>query len=125
MKIAWKTLSRLLSAFRSDRRANVAITFAFASLPILGMVAAAVDYSRANSVKAAMQTALDATALMLSKEAATDTEDVLKTNAKKYFKALFNRPEVNDNDIDIEVTYSTTGGSNVQIKATVPLAAQF
>jgi len=72
-----------------------------------------------------MQTALDATALMLSKEAASDTEDQLKTNASKYFKALFNRPEVNNDDVDVQVTYNTTGGSHIDIKATVPLDAQF
>jgi Flp pilus assembly protein TadG len=96
MMIAWKKLRRMLSVFKTDRRANVAITFAFASLPILCFVAAVVDYSRANSVKAAMQTALDSTALMLAKEAATDTEDQLKANALKYFTSIFARPEAKD-----------------------------
>ena len=91
MMNAWKKFRRTLSAFRVAQAGNVAITFAFASLPIIGFVGAAVDYSRANSVKAAMQTALDSTALMLAKEAASDTEDQLKTNANKYFKALFTR----------------------------------
>ena len=39
-------------------------------MPAVGMTGAAVDFSRSNSVKAGMQTALDATALMLAKEAA-------------------------------------------------------
>lgn len=63
MMIALKKLCRTLSAFCAARGGNVAITFAIATLPILGFVGAAVDYSRANSVKAAMQTALDSTAL--------------------------------------------------------------
>ena len=45
------------------------ITFALATIPMIGFVGAAVDYSRANSAKAAMQAAVDSTALMLSKEA--------------------------------------------------------
>lgn len=53
----------------------------------------AVDYSRANAVKAAMQSALDATALMISKEAATDTAAQLQTNAQKYFLALFTQTQ--------------------------------
>ena len=93
MMNAWKKFRRTLSAFRAAQAGNVAITFAFAALPIIGFVGAAVDYSRANSVKAAMQTALDSTALMLAKEAATDTEDELKINASKFFKALFKREE--------------------------------
>jgi Flp pilus assembly protein TadG len=123
MMNAWKKFRRTLSAFRIAQAGNVAITFAFASLPIMGFVGAAVDYSRANSVKAAMQTALDSTALMLAKEAATDTEDELKTNATKYFKALFTRPEAKD--VDVLVSYSTTGGSNVVIQATAALDAEF
>ena len=123
MMNAWKKFRRTLSAFRAAQAGNVAITFAFAALPIIGFVGAAVDYSRANSVKAAMQTALDSTALMLSKEAASDTEEQLKTNANKYFKALFTRPEAKD--VDVKVTYGTTGGSNIKVEATAALDAQF
>lgn len=123
MMNAWKKFRRTLSAFRIAQAGNVAITFAFASLPIIGFVGAAVDYSRANSVKAAMQTALDSTALMLAKEAATDTEDQLRTNATKYFTALFTRQEAKD--VDVQVSYSTTGGSNVVIQATAALDAEF
>src|SRR6187399_2471996 len=123
MMNAWKKFRRTWSAFRVAQAGNVAITFAFASLPIIGFVGAAVDYSRANSVKAAMQTALDATALMLSKEAASDTEDQLKANATKYFNALFTRQEAKD--VDVKVFYSTTGGSNIKVEATASLDAQF
>ena len=64
-------LTSALAAFRSARGGNVAITFAFATLPVIGTVGFAVDYSHANSVKAAMQAALDSTALMLSRDAAS------------------------------------------------------
>jgi len=123
MMIAWKKFCRTLSSFVTARAGNVAITFAFASLPIIAFVGAAVDYSRANSVKAAMQTALDSTALMLSKEAATDTEDVLKANALKYFTALLNKSEAKD--IAIHVAYGTSGGSNIAISADATLPAEF
>src|SRR5471030_800912 len=89
----WTKLSRTIGAFRAARAGNVAITFALASLPIVGTVGFAVDYSSANSVKAAMQEALDSTALILSKEAGTDTSSQLQTNALKYFNALFTRPQ--------------------------------
>ena len=54
-------------AFVRDSAGNVAITFGIATLPIIGAIGAAVDYSHANDVKAAMQAALDSTALMLSR----------------------------------------------------------
>ena len=68
MKTLWTKLTGALGAFRIARAGNVAITFALATLPIVGTVGFAVDYSHANSVKAAMQAALDSTALMLAKD---------------------------------------------------------
>lgn len=106
--------------FLTRTSANVAITFALASLPVVGTVGFAVDYSHANSVKTAMQAALDSTALMLAKDAATLTNGQLQTNATNYFKALFTRPEANN--IVVAATYTTSGGSKVVVtgSANVP-----
>ena len=41
--------------------------FALAIIPVIGLVGAAVDYSRANSIRSAVQSALDATALAMAK----------------------------------------------------------
>jgi Flp pilus assembly protein TadG len=51
-------------AFRTAERGNVAVTFTLALIPIMGFLGAAVDFSRANAIKAGMQQAVDATALM-------------------------------------------------------------
>ena len=64
-----ENLRRRAREFRAANGANVTLTFALATIPMVGFVGAAVDYSRANSVKAAMQAAADSTALMLSKTA--------------------------------------------------------
>ena len=64
------SLSRLLRSIRlfgTSERGNVAITFGLLLLPLLGAVGSAVDYSRANDVKASLQSAIDATTLALSK----------------------------------------------------------
>ena len=84
---------------------NVVITFALTIIPIVGFVGAAVDYSRANSAKAAMQAAVDGTALILSKEAQSLTTAQLNQKATAYFTALFNRTEVNN--ILITPTFTT------------------
>ena len=60
--------------FLQDRRGGVAPMFALAVIPVVGFIGAAVDYSRANSVKAGMQSALDATALAMAKLAPTLTQ---------------------------------------------------
>ena len=99
--------------FAGDRRGNVALTFGIATLPLIGAVGAAVDYSHANSVKAAMQSALDSTALMLARDASTMTDPNLDAKAKAYFAAMFTRPEATN--IVVNATYSTTTGSQVLV----------
>ena len=68
------SIKRSLQHFLQDRRGGITPMFALAIIPMVGFVGAAVDYSHANSVKAAMQAAADSTALMLSKDAATLTD---------------------------------------------------
>ena len=63
------------------RGGNVTLTFALALVPIVGLVGAAVDYSRANSARTQMQAALDSTALMLSKEASSLTTSQMTQKA--------------------------------------------
>jgi Flp pilus assembly protein TadG len=123
MMAFWKKISRAFGSFRSDRAGNVMITFAIATLPIVGTVGFAVDYSHANSVKAAMQAAIDSTALMLSKEASRDTNTALQTNAQNYFNALFTRPEAIN--VVVTATYTTTGGSAVVVNAAANVPTAF
>lgn len=123
MKTVYLRLLEALRNLSSARDGNVAITFALATIPMIGFVGAAVDYSRANAVKAEMQAALDSTALMLAKEAATATSDQLQTDAQKYFKALFTRPEARK--ITISATYTTSGGSKVVVNGSASVPTDF
>ena len=108
-----------LRAFPAECGGNVAITFAICLLPIVCAVGAAIDYSHANAVKASMQAALDSTALMLSKEAATDTSRQLQAKALKYFQATFNKPEAKN--ITISASYSSDDSTvTVNGSLTVP-----
>src|SRR5262245_56194078 len=111
------------SRLRTDKRANVTVTFALATIPMVGFVGAAVDYSHANSVKASMQMALDSTALMLSKTAATLSENDLQTKASDYFKALLTPGDATNHTIT--VTYTPTGGSQGSVKATTSVKTNF
>jgi Flp pilus assembly protein TadG len=87
-------LSKRARAFRNAKRGNAVLTFALATIPMVGFVGAAVDYSRGNSAKAAMQQAIDATGLILSRDAQSLTEAQLKQKADQLFKTLINRPEI-------------------------------
>jgi Flp pilus assembly protein TadG len=50
---------RLIDRFRCDRRGNVAIIFAITCIPLISMVGAAVDYTRALQIRSQLQAALD------------------------------------------------------------------
>jgi Flp pilus assembly protein TadG len=82
------------SGFVADRRGGVAPIFALALVPMIGLVGAAVDYSRGNAARTAMQAALDATALMLSRDAAEMDPAQVTAKATSFFNAQFSRPEV-------------------------------
>jgi Flp pilus assembly protein TadG len=52
-----------LKAFRSAKGGNVALIFAFCMIPLIGLVGAGVDYSRAARIQTIMQASADAAAL--------------------------------------------------------------
>lgn len=123
MMTYWKKLTRAFGAFGGDRAGNVMITFALATLPIVGFTGFAVDYSHANSVKTALQAAIDSTALMLSRDAATVSASQLQTKAQNYFNSLFTRPEAIN--VVVTATYTTSGGSAVVINASADVPTAF
>ncbi|MBX9843641.1 MAG: pilus assembly protein [Xanthobacteraceae bacterium] len=113
----------LVRELRTANGANVTITFAIATIPVIGFVGAAVDYSHGNSVKAAMQAAVDSTALMLSKQASRLNQSDIQAKADAYFKALFNRPEATG--VAVTATYTTSGGSKVVVAANANVKTNF
>jgi Flp pilus assembly protein TadG len=87
--------------FRSDQRGNVAILFGLALLPVVGMVGAAVDYSRANAVRAALQAAADAAALTAARDASGLSEARIAERARGVFAANFNRKDATLGPIEV------------------------
>ena len=82
------------SRFIKDRAGGAAPIFALGIIPIIGIVGAAVDYSRGSAARTAMLASLDATALMLSRDAANMDPGQISAKATSFFNAQFNRPEV-------------------------------
>jgi Flp pilus assembly protein TadG len=106
------------AAFRTDRCGNVAITFAVAAIPVFGLVGAAVDYSRANSARTAMQVALDTAALTVAKEALNLSSGQVQVKAKSYFNAQFNRPDVKNLNLTFSMVSNGPGDFTVVAEAT-------
>jgi Flp pilus assembly protein TadG len=83
----------LFQRFCSDQRGNFAILFGLALIPVVGAVGAAIDYSRANAVRAALQAAADAAALAVARDAAGLSETRLAERARAIFAANFHRTD--------------------------------
>ena len=91
--------------------------FTLAIVPIIGLVGAAVDYSRGNAARTAMLAAVDATALMLSRDAATMTPAQVTQKATAYFTSQFNRPEVASVQVAATVTSPQAGSFTLTMTA--------
>jgi Flp pilus assembly protein TadG len=125
LKTFVEKLRKTLRAFRSAERGNVIMTFALATIPIIGFVGAAVDYSRGNSAKAALQMANDATALMLSKDASNLNTSQLSQKASDYFMAVFNRSEVTNLVITPIYSSPQQGSSKLVVTVTANVPTMF
>lgn len=118
-------LARYFRAFRRAEHGNVAIMFAIAIVPIIGLVGAAVDYSRANSARSALQAALDATALMISREAAGLSEEEIRQRAQAYFESLYNHSDASISPLDVHYTPNSGNGASVSISTSGSIQTAF
>jgi Flp pilus assembly protein TadG len=118
------TTMRRWAKIGRDRNGNVAITFALALLPIFGLVGAGIDYSHAISIRVALQAALDSTALMISKQAASLNDKQLQSAAQNYFNGVFQRPEAYN--VSITAAYTTSGGDpQVTVSGSAAMTTSF
>ena len=113
----------LARRFKAQERGNVTLTFALVLVPLLIAVGAAVDYSRANSMRTALQAAVDAAGLMLAKEAAGLTASQISQKANVYVTNLFTRPEAQN--LMVSSTSDTTTGVSLTLVATASIKTAF
>jgi Flp pilus assembly protein TadG len=105
----------LLGRFFKDKTGATVPLLALALLPIIGAVGAAVDYGRASAVRTAMQSALDATALMLSKDAQGLADAALQQKATSTFNALFQNGKAANIAINAVLTQPGAGTFNLRV----------
>jgi Flp pilus assembly protein TadG len=113
----------MLFQFLKNCSGGVAPLMGILALPLMGSVGVAVDYSRASAARTAFQAALDSTALMLSNNAATQTDAQRQTTATNTFNALFSRPDVTN--VQIIPNYVTTNGSKIVLSGTATISTNF
>jgi Flp pilus assembly protein TadG len=120
-------LSRATRRFGRDSSGNIAVLFGIALIPILTFVGAAVDYSRKNAAQSSMQSALDSTALMLSRDLAegTITTADLTTTANKYFQALYTSTDAPNPTLTATYSTNSSSGSHMALTATGSITTDF
>jgi Flp pilus assembly protein TadG len=110
-----RSLYRCFRAFCAGPRAragNVAIIFSLAVVPVVGGIGAAIDYSMANSNRASMQKALDATGLALAKLMPL-SQAQLNQKGWEVFSANLGTLKVNMPQSGLVITTPTIGKINL------------
>jgi len=92
---------------------------AMLAVPLIGSAGVAIDYTQASATRTAFQSALDATALAMSKTAATQSAADLQAAASAHFNAVFTSPQATH--VEVTATYTATAGSKLVLNATATL----
>ncbi len=118
-------LTRLVRRFQTDARGNVAIIFAIVSIPLVALVGAAVDYTRAVSDRTALQSALDSAALMISKDAATMSASQITTRARQYVDSLYTATDAPIQNFTATYTPNSGSGASILLSANGTMPTYF
>jgi len=127
-KSLFTSLGRKAAELIQADRGNVAAIFAIALVPMLGIVGAAIDYSRAVAARSAMQAALDTAALMVSKDAQANpsmTAAQATAAAQKYFDALYQEGGTSGVTVTASYTPNNGQGATVQLNANASVSTDF
>jgi Flp pilus assembly protein TadG len=115
----------LVTRFLGDRKGAVAPLLGLMMIPIMGAIGTSVDYHRLAAVHSAMQSALDATGLMLSKTAKDLDQATRDQKASDYFKAVFNHPEAKDVTVTSGLTQPQQGSYTLALTGTAKVDTLF
>jgi Flp pilus assembly protein TadG len=116
---------RGIGRFLRNSDGGAAPFLALSLIPLMGVTGAAIDYSRANATKVAMQAALDSTGLILSKRADTMAAADLESTANAIFLAQFNRPEAQNVTISQQFASAQQGSFSLKLTGTATVPTRF
>jgi Flp pilus assembly protein TadG len=113
----------LLTRFWKNRQGSIAPLLGIAIIPLIGGVGAAIDYTRANAARTALQASLDSAALMLARTAAMQTPAEIQAKATTYVNALLTSSAAKN--VTVSAAYSTTSGSQLVLTGTATVQTDF
>ena len=101
-------VKRQFTRFFANKEAGVAPLLALVALPVMTSIGAAIDFGRASAARVAMQSALDATTIIMAKDAKNVDAGQLNATALQYFNANFQNAEISE----VTVTASSSSTAN-------------
>lgn len=104
---------RIVSRFGKDQRGAVGLIFGLSIIPMMGLVGAAVDYSRGAAARNQLQSASDAAALALAKDSVRATS----AEAYAHAQAVFNANWADRGGTTIESFTVTKGVDRYRVEA--------
>ena len=122
MRTALGSLGR---RFLRQSQGSVVPLLAIAIIPVVGLMGAAVDYSRANALRTSMQAASDATALAIAPEAKGLSEEALGQKATDYFSAIFNHPDAQNIHVVPKFTETEQSSFNLTVATSMTIKTVF
>ena len=123
LRYLFRSMRSTLGTLAQDRRGNVAMMFALTVVPIIGLVGAAVDYSRATDVRQTLNAAIESAALMAARDASKLTDSQLRTRVDGWIRAQL-QPDWSSSFSGATVAIDRTARTvnitaNVEVQATL------
>jgi Flp pilus assembly protein TadG len=120
IKIEATRFMSLWARFARDRSGNVMMLFGLAMIPVLGLAGAAIDYSRATTMRTMLNAAIDSAALMAARDATKLSDAQLRERVNGWIRASLHG-DAADGFSSATVTIDRTGRTiNVSAKASLP-----
>jgi Flp pilus assembly protein TadG len=120
-----RNVTALWARFIRDRKGGVAPFLALSVIPVIAFSGSAVDYTRANAIRTAMQSALDSSALMLSKEAESLEREQLTVKTREYFNAQFKQPDATNIQVTSDLQSPQEGSFVLALTASASVKTVF
>jgi Flp pilus assembly protein TadG len=104
--------------FAADARGGLGFIFAIVLVPVLGLIGAAIDYSRSSQAQTSLQAAVDAAALAAGKVALEQNRKDVEKNARDVFNAAFRHDGVTVRQFSFKTANDLL---TVTVRAQVPM----
>lgn len=116
----------MLRKFLTDKSGNFAMMTAIATVPLLGGLALAIDFTEVSRQRQETMNALDAAGIATARQVVTGaSDDVLKAYAKAFFEANLHAVDPANTTLNVVLPNNNTGGGTLKMTASLKYKPYF